>query len=449
VLGGAYARLFPIVATVLSAVGLLAAPGAGGALDASGGALDHSFGNRGLARIDGIRSCLPGEGGCPMSVGLVIHPDGAVLVAAGTLDHDCRSGFALARLREGKLDRRFGRGGWVLTRFGSSSAVATAMVATPDGGVVVAGELKAAEGSTCVDPTSHIHLGGTIGFALARYHRDGTLDTTFGENGRVVTNVDETGAVDVLLQDDGKVVVVGSSANRLVLARYDRRGTLDPSFGSNGTVFSDLGSYPGPGGAAPDGSGRILVSNSPGCTPCPSSVLRFTPDGRLDLTFGRDGRAFVGTRSVRLSAIAVTGKRIVAAGVEWSSRRLIVARFTSSGGVDLSFGRAGIASVRVPRVTFVNDVAVQRNRKIVVLTTFFPFKRPTAAVDFTLTRLLPNGSVDRTFGEAGKATADFGFSDVGEAVAIQPDGKLVVAGVIGDRPGPYRADALGVARFLP
>src|SRR4029450_1395438 len=207
---------------------------------------------------------------------------------------------------------------------------------------------------------------------------------------------------------------------------------------------SELGGYPGPGRAALDGSGRILVPVSSGCTLCPSSVVRFTRDGRLDPTFGRDGRAFVGTRSVRLNAVAVAGRRIVAAGVEWSSRRLIVARFSFNGTLDLGFGSGGIASLRVPRVTFVNDVAVQRNRRIVVLTTFFPFRRPTAAVDFALTRLLPNGSVDRTFGEAGNATADFGFSDGGGAVAIQPDGKLVVAGVIGDGPGPYRADALGV-----
>ncbi len=387
-----------------------------------------------------------------MSVGLVIRSNGVALVAAGTLEPDCGSRFALARLREGRLDRRFGAGGRVLTRFGSLSAVAIAMGAMPDGRVVLAGELKGPESFffDCLDPRAHLHLGGAPGFALARYHPDGRLDRAFGGDGRVLDNLNVAGAADVLVQPDGKVVVVGSSANGLVLVRYDRRGSRDLSFGSNGTVFSDLGGFFGSGRAALDGAGRILVSDSPSCAPCPASVVRFTLDGRLDPTFGRDGRAFLPTRSAQLHAVAVPGGQIIAAGVEGlSRRRLVVARFSSSGALDLNFGRGGLAALRAPRITFVNDLAIQRDGRIVVLTTRFPFMPPRGPVDFMLTRLLPSGSVDRAFGAAGTATADFGFSDVGEAVAIQPDGKLVVAGVVGDRPGLYRADALGVARYLP
>lgn len=78
-------KLLFVVATVLSAGSLLAASDSGGTTDAAG-TLDSSFGNRGLVRIAGMRSCLPGEGGCPMSVGLVVQPDGVLLVAAGTLE---------------------------------------------------------------------------------------------------------------------------------------------------------------------------------------------------------------------------------------------------------------------------------------------------------------------------------------------------------------------------
>lgn len=358
-------------------------------------------------------------------------------------------------MQQGTLDRRFGRTGRVLTRFASNSAVALAIGATRNGGVVVAGELKGAEGpGGCADPDAHIHLGSAPGFALARYHRDGTLDKTFGGDGRVVATVDQAGLADVLVQPDGMVVVVGSSADRLVLVRYDRSGTLDPSFGSNGdgTVFSDLGGYVGPGTAAVDASGGILVSDSPGCAPCPSSVVRFTRDGRLDPKFGRDGRAFLPTRSSQLHAVAVApGRRIVAAGIELSPRRrLIVARFSSDGILDPSFGRGGLTRLPVSgrNVPLVNDVAVQKNGQIVVVTTYFLTRVPSA-LDFTLTRLTATGSVDRRFGVAGKARADFGFADVGEAVAIQSDGRLVVAGVIGDRPGPTHADAIGVARYLP
>jgi uncharacterized delta-60 repeat protein len=444
-----YARPLSIIATVLSAIGLLAAAGAAGAGRAPG-ALDPSFGNDGLARVAGIRSCLPGEGGCPLSVGLVIQPDGAVLIAGGTLEPDCTSRFALARLREGNLDQRFGRGGIILTGFGSRSAVATAMGAMPDHGMVLVGELKEPEGDNCVNPGAHLHLGGAPGFVLARYQSDGRLDRRFDGDGRAVTNLEEGNATDVLVQPDGKVIVVGSSANRLVLMRYDRTGALDSSFGSDGTVLDGLGGFVGHGAAALDGSGRILVATSHNCAPCPSSLARFTRDGRLDPSFGRGGRTFLPTRSLQLQAVAVARGKIIAAGAEWfGRRRLVIARLAPSGHLDLSFDRRGLAALPVPRTTFVNDVAIQRNGRIVVLTTRIPFQTPKARIDFTLTRLSTNGSLDRTFGRAGTATADFGFSDVGEALSIQPDGQLVVAGVIGDRPGPLRADAIGVARYLP
>jgi uncharacterized delta-60 repeat protein len=443
------ARPVARIATLLSAVGLLAAAGAGGAGEAPG-ALDPSFGNGGLARIPGIRSCLPGEGGCPLSVGLVIQPDGVVLVAGGTLEPDCTSRFGLARLREGNLDRHFGRGGTVLTGFGSRSAVATAMGTMPDQGVVLVGELKEPEGANCVNPGAHLHLGGAPGFALARYHSDGRLDKRFDGDGRVLTNIDDASASDVLVQPDGKIIVVGSSANRLVLVRYDRTGALDSSFGTDGTVFGDLGGFVGQGTAALDLSGRILVSASHICTPCPSFLARFTRDGRPDPTFGRDGRAVLPTRSLQLQAIAVARGKIVATGAEWfGHRRLVVARLSLDGALDPSFGKGGLAALPALATTFVNDIAIQRNGRVVVVTTRFPIKTPNARIDFTLTRLLTNGSLDRSFGRAGKATADFGFSDVGEALAIQPDGKLVVAGVIGDRPGQHRADAIGVARYMP
>ena len=442
--------LLPVAWIALSAIGFLAAPGTGRTLATAGGALDPSFGERGLARVDGIRSCLPGEGGCSMSVGLVVQPNGDLLVAAGTLDPDCGSRVALARLREGKLDRRFGRGGRILTQFGSNAAVAIAMGATQDGGVVLAGEVKGRESGGCLNPRSHIHMGGAHGFALARYLGDGMLNRTFGGDGTVLTTFDNATAGDVLVQPDGKVVIVGSSANRLVLARYDRRGRLDPSFGDNGTVLSDVGGSWWPGKAALDGLGRILVAESPGCAPCPAAVFRFTRDGGLDSTFGSNGRALVPTRSALLRTVAVAGRQIVVAGMEtMSRRRMVVARLSSDGALDPRFGRGGLAFLRVPRFTFVNDVAIQRNGKIVVLTTRLAFKPTRDPVDFTLRRLLPDGSIDRTFGKGGTATANFGFSDVGEALTIQPDGKLVVAGVIGDRTGPFRADALGVARYLP
>jgi uncharacterized delta-60 repeat protein len=385
-----------------------------------------------------------------MSVGLVIRPNGVALVAAGTLEPDCGSRFALARLREGRLDRRFGTGGRVLTRFGSRSAVAIAMGAMPDGRVVLAGELKAPDPSSS---TASIHAPISIS-AVLPVSRSPAITRTGGWTGPSAG----TAGFSTTSTWQARLTSLSSPTGRS--SSLARAPTVWCSSATTAAAAATLlseatGRYSATlaassGRAALDGAGRIRVSDSPSCAPCPASVVRFTRDGRLDPTFGRDGRAFLPTRSAQLHAVAVAGGQIIAAGVEGlSRRRLVVARFLSNGALDLSFGRGGLAALRAPRITFVNDLAIQRDGRIVVLTTRFPFMPPRGPVDFRLTRLPPSGSVDRAFGAAGTATADFGFSDVGEAVAIQPDGKLVVAGVIDDRPGLYRADALGVARYLP
>src|SRR6266487_1778798 len=189
---------YVVVGSVLATV-VAAGAGAGAR---SVGRLDPSFGDGGRAVVNGIRECLPGEGGCFAGVGMALQRNGAIVVAGGTLESGCRSRFAVVRLRKtGRPDRTFGEDGSVRTAFGSSSAVAHAVVVLRDNRVVVGGELLGHE-SPCAD---HLHLGSGKGFALARYRADGTLDPSFGRDGRVVTQFDEGAGLDVLLRPDGKL----------------------------------------------------------------------------------------------------------------------------------------------------------------------------------------------------------------------------------------------------
>jgi uncharacterized delta-60 repeat protein len=429
------------LAYVVVGVAVSAALAAGAAAGASaGGRLDPSFGDGGRAVVNGIRECLPGEGGCFAGVGMALQRNEAIVVAGGTLESGCRSRFAVVRLRKtGRPDRTFGEDGSVRTAFGSSSAVAHAVVVLRDNRVVVGGELLAHE-SPCVD---HLHLGYGNGFALARYRADGTLDPSFGRDGRVVTQFEEGAGLDVLLRPDGKLVVVGVSKGRLKLARYSRDGSLDPSFGRDGTVTDDFRNYVLPGKAALDKRGRILVPISPGCYPC-SYVVRYKPDGRLDKTFGRRGRAPV--HLLNVSAVAMFGRRIVVAGMANRGDRpnLAVLRLSSAGKLDRSFGRNGMRLLPVSW-GWQPDLALQRNGKILVAAG----ARPRGAkgldrFDFVLSRLLPNGAVDRSFGHGGVARDDFGSRAFGQAVAVQANGKLLIAGMVG-----RLADGVGIARHLP
>ena len=428
---------YVVVAAALAAV-FAAGAGAGAS---RGGRLDPSFGNGGRVVVNGIRECNPGEGGCWAGIGMALQRNGMIVTAGGTLDSDCGSRFAVARLRKsGRPDRAFGNGGRVLTTFGRS-AVAHAVVILPDNRIVVGGELLDTT-SPCPD---HLHLGvGSKGFALARYRPDGTLDRSFGGDGRVVTHFDDGAGLDVLLQRDGKVVVVGANNGHLALARYSGDGSLDQSFGQNGLVTGRFASVDPPARAELDKAGRILVAVSGWCGGCPAYVVRYKADGRLDTAFGHGGRAALALLGI--NAVAAFHGQIVVAGLAIRGRdvRQAVSRLSPSGKLDRRFGRNGT------RVLQLNGfglpvLAIQRNGVILVASGDRPHGvKGVDEFNFTLTRILPNGVVDRSFGRNGTVTDDFGGRDFGQAVAIQPNGKVLIAGVVG-----RVADGVGLARHLP
>ncbi len=412
-----------------------------------GGELDRSFGERGFAVVDGVTSCLTGEGGCVVGIGLAIQRDGAAVLAAGTLEPDCRSRFAIVRFRAGKLDQKFGTAGRVLTSFGSSAAVANAVALTADGRIVVAGERQPPTHSC-----GHIHLDVGDGFALARYHRDGTPDSTFGEDGKTFTPLPGcdssgpcrggAGVTDVLLQRDGKIVAVGSTRGNAALARYTRTGQLDRSFGNQGFVVKGTGNR-GPGEVgrpALDRVGRVIVPLSPGCWPCAASVVRYTRDGKLDRTFGDGGSARLPLVSAR--AVEPTRRGIFVIGIE--RERVAVVHLSPTGRLIRGFGQDGIAFAGVPARSWVYDTTTDANGKLVILATRIALvSEPPQPWNYTLTRLMPNGSPDRTFGRNGIATVELGEGGSGRRVAIQRDGKIVVASM----PGMSRP-ALTLTRHL-
>jgi uncharacterized delta-60 repeat protein len=186
------------------------------------------------------------------------HPDGSLLVAAGASTEN----FALARYHpDGSLDSGFGNGGVVLTDFGAASG-AEALVLQPDAKLVAAGRIS---------------FLGTRDFALARYNADGSLDTSFDGDGRVLTDFGGP-ARALLLQPDGKLVAAGRSFTDFALVRYNPNGSLDTGFGDAGLVLTDFG----PSGEAfalgeqPDGK-LVAAGGSSGNF----ALVRYNPDGGL------------------------------------------------------------------------------------------------------------------------------------------------------------------------
>jgi uncharacterized delta-60 repeat protein len=291
------------------------------------------------------------------------------IVVAGSTDARNDSNFAVVRYTMlGALDTSFGDDGIVLTDFGGNDQVA-AVVIQADGKIVVAGSSD---------------TGGSTDVALARYLSNGTLDGSLSGDGRLTTDFSsgsEDQAQAMILQPDGKIVVAGATYTiddfdfDVALARYTASGTLDPSFSGDGkvtTAFGDEG-----------------MSSAYG--------LALLPDGKL-----------------------------VAVGQVTDNGDMALARYTSSGQMDSSFSGDGRLTTDFGGNDRGMAVVIQADGKIVVAGS----TDAGSSTDFALVRYTPSGSLDSTFGTGGTRITDFfGGDDQAFALARQGDSRLVVAGV--------------------
>ena len=323
----------------------------------------------------------------------------------------------------------FGTGGKVRTDFGGDD-VANALAIQGDGKIVVAG-------------------GTGSDFALARHTRKGRLDPSFGTSGKVVTDVGappvkylppHPGAKALAIQSDGKIIAAGGSGSDFALARYTPDGRLDRSFGTGGKVLTDVGARAadalqaswknGANAVAIQDDGRIVAAGEGDGV---FALTRYMPDGRLDASFGTSGKILTDFgRKVRGSgandaaianAIAVQADgKIIAAGR--SAEDLALTRYMPDGRLDASFGTGGKVVAKVGSDDFdeANAIALQADGKIVAAGSTWP-RNPA----WLVVRLTPRGRLDRSFGSAGVA----GGRRTGggaSAVAMLRDGKMVVLG---------------------
>jgi uncharacterized delta-60 repeat protein len=249
------------------------------------------------------------------------------------------------------------------------------------------------------------------------------LDGGFGAGGvRAVEGI--TSAEALALQPDGRIVVAGWNGD-VAVARLDPDGSSDPSFG--GTRHLDLGSFDFAQAVALQPDGRIVVA---GRTNGNLTIARLEPDGSPDMGFGDAGRRTIdqgGHDGAEGLAIQPDG-RIVVAGFGGADRAILVTRLRANGADDLGFGSFGTARVDFGSgIEEARALALQPDGKILVagFTTF-----GTSTTRIAIARLSPaDGSPDMGFGSAGRRAVDLGGPMAGaEALAVQPDGKVVIAG---------------------
>ncbi|MBI3786012.1 MAG: hypothetical protein HY270_21690 [Deltaproteobacteria bacterium] len=380
------------------------------------GSLDPSFGDGGQAATD--------LGANEEGAAVAIQSDGKIVLAGYSFTNgNTSSGFAVVRYNpDGSLDRSFNGSGTVTTQIGYAQAAAIALQS--DGKIVVAG--TSASGTNFVMP-------GIWDVMVVRYNPDGSLDTTFGSSGTVLTDTgrDEY-ASGLALQSDGKIVITGSSyvggayTSDVLLVRYNSNGSLDTSFDGDGKVVTDLGGYEQGGAVAVRNDGKILVAGSN----TGLALLRYNSNGSLDTSFDGDGVVFphrdgsppLYVDSVAALALQTDGKILVISNLFGGSGSYLVVRCNADGSLDTSFGGDGT-------VGFLNGtaggIALQSDGKIAVVGSTSGSQAPK----FLVSRYDADGSLDVQFAGSGTVTTMLGTNtDTPNAVALGNDGKIVVAG---------------------
>ena len=359
-----------------------------------------------------------------MAYGLAIQSDGMIVVAGGSQGIRDNN-FALARYNtNGSLDMSFDGDGTVTTDIATSTDIAQSVAIQSDGKIVVAGSSN--------NP-SLVH-----DFALARYNQDGSLDETFDEDGKVITSFGSFAvALNVAIQNDGKILVAGYSKDRSVnnftLARYNVNGSLDSTFDGDGKLISPLGAMTvSANSMSIQSDGKIVVAGVISIdNKYDFALARYNTDGSLDTTFDGDGIVVTDLQTfddiARSLAIQTDGK-IVVAGSSTNGNRgdFALVRYNSNGSLDTTFDGDGILTTSNGMLAGPNGLAMQSDGKILVAGTS---RYSGLENDFALARYNANGSLDTTLGGTGILTTSIGASDDNaSSIAIQSDGKIVVAG---------------------
>src|SRR5262249_1411043 len=228
------------------------------------------------------------------------------------------------------------------------------------------------------------------------------------------------------------------------LARYNADGSLDPGFGAGGKLTSDFfGNYDQANGVVIQPDGKILAAGSTGHTASSSSfdfaLARYNPDGSPDAAFGSSGKQttdFFGNQDAAFGIVIQADGKIVLAGYahhgdDVSTSDFALARYNPDGTLDQGFGSSGkLATDFFGSDDVAYRIALQPDGKLVVAV--LAFNPGAKSDDFALARYNADGSLDQSFGSGGKQTTDFlGGFDYAAGLGIQQDGKIVLGGVAG------------------
>ncbi len=398
------------------------------------GSLDTTFGTGGtvLQQVDPPVSPIPADRGYS-----VIQQADGKLVVAGYSGLSTTQDFSLIRLNaNGSLDTSFSGDGKLRVPVGSGNDQGFSVIQQTDGKLVVAGFSRS--------PTDD--------FSLIRLNADGTLDTTFDTDGKLLVPVgaaNEQGN-SVTQQTDGKLVVAGIVSPGFGVIRLNDNGSLDTSFDTDGKfTLSVLGSSIAGGfSVIQQADGKLVVAGANGNVSTPDFVLiRLNADGTLDGSFDGDGQLTVGVGGgddASRSVIQQADGKLVVAGFSsnGSNNDFSLIRLNADGSRDTSFDGDGRLLVPVGTATDeAYSVIQQTDGKLVVA--------GTSSNDFSLIRLNPNGTLDTTFNPSTNTLGGtVAYTENAAAVALDTTVQIADAQLasLNSGAGNYSGASLSLAR---
>jgi len=371
-------------------------------LYAQDGQLDTSFGNGGYVQTDFF-------GFTDWGFAIALQNDNAI-VAVGSAETSLDDYVpALIRyLPDGSVDTSFGVNGIVTTEFNSQVIDYYSDVVIQDDQKIIAG--------------GHFGDFNDQNIMLSRYQPNGDLDASFGTAGIVVTDIGDNRFGTMVIQDDGKILVGGTSEpqsqQEIMLVRYLTDGSFDPSFGNNGVVITDVpSSSTNVTRIVVLDDGKILLGAS---TSGIFKIFKYNVDGSPDTSFGTDGVISTGfTDNAGSFDITSEGKIFVAVGNCANDEcQSYLLTYLEDGTLDTTIGNNGVVTITIPDFS-AGTVLMQENQRVLVLGFVPDFFEGGETV---LTRYWLNGGLDTSFSNDGQIRW---WNFLGTDLLLQNDGKIL------------------------
>ncbi|MEO7210009.1 MAG: T9SS type A sorting domain-containing protein [Chitinophagaceae bacterium] len=392
-------------------------------LNAQPGFLDPTFGNNGLVSSNDIAGCHA----------VAIQNDGKILTAGEY------SGFVVERYnQDGTRDVNFGNNGRAFIKFHGNSDAATGIAVDQNQNIIVSG-------FEVINSITNIKI------IVLKLKPNGNLDSSFGDNGIVTQTIDKINYTSaMILQPDGKIIVSGQPGKnendyfKTFLIRFNSDGNIDSSFGDNGKVITEFDEAVTSTAIALQSDGKIISGGTYGfyyLRNPPYYIARYNADGSVDQGFGQEGIAKYAfglgeggdewANDLNAIAIQPDGK-IICGGNEGDyinfSYDMGLVRFNNDGSLDYTYGTNGIVVISYPdHYSTINTLLMQTDGKLIAGGTAQDFE--VGADPMLLMRFLENGELDPEFAVNGLQTTTNGNNSIAcKAGCLDQQGKIILAG---------------------